>query len=600
MEAALTTAARLENGPALVASLRPIAAGLATTRGAMDRALAMPKASRDQAAIGQYLPQMADALAKLEPVLNRIQDVAATADPSLSALAAIARAVQDMRLAAGGRAAGLNAALGNARPLTPTELAGLDRLQGRIDANRGRIEAGIDQIGNPPRLVEAQRAATASYFGEAEPFLNHQIDLSRDGKPYTITIEQLTGATVPTLMTVLKVRDAALAEATERAAAARGSAWLTLIVTGLVELALLAVLAIVTVVLRRRMVAPLGQLTEVVSTLAGGRHDLAVPAIGRRDEIGQMAGAIDTLRQNAIAAVALAEESARAQEARQARVQRIETLTRTFDQDSQARISSVLGGAAQMSKRAAVASSSTEAASAASSEVQSASEVALHNVETVAAAAEELASSITEIARRVGHSAEMAGKAVSETQSANERVNGLAQASERIGEVVRLINGIASQTNLLALNATIEAARAGEAGKGFAVVASEVKNLANQTAKATEDISAQVAAIQNEASEVVTMIGGIATTIAEMSEIATGVAAAVEQQNAATAEIARNVNEAATGTQTVSSRIARVSQSIGESSQAATELQSALGGLSSEAQALTGEIGRFIEAVRAA
>jgi methyl-accepting chemotaxis protein len=600
LEAAITAAGQLDDGDRLVAGLQPIGAVLRAVRAATDPLLARPKAERDQAVVANYLPQMADALAKLEPVLNRLEDSAATADPSLSVLAAIARAVQDLRTAAGSRAATLNTGIGPGRPLSPAELATVDRLQGRVETDRARIEAGIDQIGNPPRLTEALRAAIAGYFGGAGPFLDRQVELARAGKPYTITIDELTKELVPQLAVVIKMRDAALAEAAERASAARAGTRLDFILTALAELALLGLLAGSTLVLRRRMVAPLGQLTAVVTSLAAGQHDIAVPAIGRQDEIGQMAGAIDTLRQNAVAAAGLAAENARAQEARQLRVRRIEALTQSFDQDSQARISSVLTGAAQMSRRAAAASTSTEVASAASAEVQSASEVALQNVETVAAAAEQLASSITEIARRVGHSAEIAGKAVTETQSANQRVGGLAQASERIGEVVKLINGIAGQTNLLALNATIEAARAGEAGKGFAVVASEVKSLANQTARATEEISAQVAAIQTEASEVVSMIRGIADTIAKMSEIATGVAAAVEQQNAATGEIARNVNQAATGTQTVSSRIARVTQSIGESNQAATELQGALGSLSSDAEALTRDIGQFIEAVRAA
>ncbi len=254
----------------------------------------------------------------------------------------------------------------------------------------------------------------------------------------------------------------------------------------------------------------------------------------------------------------------------------------------------VTSSAQELMSTAESMAATAEETSRQSEAVAAASEQATTNVQTVAAAAEEISKSIEEIGRQVEQSANIAGRAVEEANKSNTAVESLAHAAQKIGEVVELISNIASQTNLLALNATIEAARAGDAGKGFAVVASEVKSLANQTAKATEDIAAQIAGMQEATSGTVESIKGISATISEISEIASAIAAAVEEQGAATQEISRNVQEAATGTQEVTSNITSVNDAAVETGKSAGGVLEAAQELSKQGEALRAEIEKFV------
>jgi methyl-accepting chemotaxis protein len=271
-----------------------------------------------------------------------------------------------------------------------------------------------------------------------------------------------------------------------------------------------------------------------------------------------------------------------------------------FEANVKAVVDTVASASTELQSNAQSMSATAEETNRQSSAVAAASEQATANVQTVASAAEELASSVAEIGRQVSQSASIAAMAVDEAKRTDATVQGLSEAAQKIGEVVRLISDIASQTNLLALNATIEAARAGEAGKGFAVVASEVKSLANQTAKATEEIAAQIGAIQSSTNDAVGAIQSIGKTIGEINDIASSISAAVEEQGAATREIARNVQEASQGTTEVSSNIAGVTQAAGETGSAASQVLSAAGELSSQAERLKAEVESFLTTVRAA
>ena len=350
----------------------------------------------------------------------------------------------------------------------------------------------------------------------------------------------------------------------------------------------------------RNLVARLVGLEKTMTRLAGGDLNAEVTSQRSGDEIGQMAGALAVFREGIVQANAAAAAQVVEQQAKQRHAATLATLTSDFGDGATTTLAAVSAAAAQMKGAAERMSSVAAQAKDRTDAVATASAQAATNVQTVAAATEELSSSISEISRQVSESSRIASQAVTQVSRSEQTVTELAQAANRIGEVVGLINTIAEQTNLLALNATIEAARAGEAGKGFAVVASEVKSLATQTAKATEGITAQVAAIQGSTREAVDTIKGIGGIIGHMSEIATSVAAAVEQQGKATAEIARNIQQAAAGTQEVSSHIVGVTAAASESGKTAADVLGSTARLTAELEALGGEVDRFLNRIKAA
>jgi methyl-accepting chemotaxis protein len=352
--------------------------------------------------------------------------------------------------------------------------------------------------------------------------------------------------------------------------------------------------------LGRAISHPVIELAQLMRRLAKGEHSVETPHTARRDEIGAIAQAFAVFKETALAAEKLTHEREREHQAQERRAERLAELARDFDRGVSGVLDAVAAAAAEMQKTAGAMAKTAEQTRRQSDSVLAASHQAASNVNTVAAAAEELASSVGEIARQVSLSTDVSSKAVGEADRTNATMKGLLDASQKIGAVVALINDIASQTNLLALNATIEAARAGEAGKGFAVVASEVKSLANQTAKATEDIATHVSGIQQASGEAVGAIENIGTTIGEISRIATAIASAVEEQTAATSEISRNVQEAAVGTSAVSDNIGGVADAAGRTGGAAQEVLAAAGRLTEQAETLRAQVDRFLGDVKAA
>ena len=345
---------------------------------------------------------------------------------------------------------------------------------------------------------------------------------------------------------------------------------------------------------------PIRRLTHAMTRLAEGEWSTEVPGIVRKDELGEMANAVNVFKINGVEAKRLAAEQEAERTEKAQRAERLDTLTRAFETKAADLVSGVSSAATELQATAQSMSGNASQATQQAINVAAAAEQASVNVQTVAAAAEELAYSVSEISSQVAQSAKIASKAKEDAKRTDGVVQALAAGAQRIGEVVGLINTIAGQTNLLALNATIEAARAGDAGKGFAVVASEVKSLATQTAKATEEIACQVTHIQTATKEAVSSIQQIGATINEVSEIAAAIAAAVEQQGSATQEIARNVQQAAAGTQDVSSNIAGVSQGANDTGTAATQVLGAAGELSQQAEHLRSEVNSYITGVKAA
>jgi len=352
--------------------------------------------------------------------------------------------------------------------------------------------------------------------------------------------------------------------------------------------------------LNRLIARPVGRLTSVMNRLAGGDLDIDLSDAERRDEIGAMARAVQVFKDNAVERARLEAAQAAARTTKEKQVQAVEQLLGAFDQEMRGVLGTVTAAVGQLETTASSLSLSAESSANGASSAALSAEHASANVNSVAAASEQLAASIKEIARQVESSRDIAVKASAAAEETDGTVRSLVDTTQHIGQVVNLIRDIANQTNLLALNATIEAARAGEAGKGFSVVASEVKNLANQTAKATEDITAQIEAMQGVSNAVVTAIREIGAVIAEINGISGEIAAAIEQQREATQEIARNVYEAAEGTKGVLDSAKDVTERARETGTSAGEVLEAAGSLSRQSASLRDKVERFFRDIRAA
>ncbi|WP_262271208.1 methyl-accepting chemotaxis protein [Microvirga yunnanensis] len=390
----------------------------------------------------------------------------------------------------------------------------------------------------------------------------------------------------------------ALAESADDGAELANETSTTLVASAVVGL--LSALGLIGAIVIVGITRPLGAMAGAMEQLAGGNLSVAVTGTERRDEVGALARSLQVFKDNAVEARRLAAAQEAENQAKMRRAELLDQLTKRFEMNVSALTQGLSSAATEMEATAQSMTSIAGQTTSQSLAVASVAQQTSANVQTVAAATEELSISIREIASQVSQSSQIAERAVEGARRTNGTVQELATMADKIGDVVQLINTIAGQTNLLALNATIEAARAGEAGKGFAVVASEVKDLANQTARATEEISQQIASVQQATGQTVAAIQEIARTITEMSQISVSIAAAMEEQGAATAEIARNVQEAARGTERVTGSIADVQNGAGETGSAASQVLGAAQELSRHSHDLGREVSSFLQDVKAA
>jgi methyl-accepting chemotaxis protein len=563
-------------------------------------AIGKPKAARRAALNKEYSDVVLALLATLDKASVSLAAAVKLSDPLVDQLLTVKQMAWLVRLKTG--EASLLVSNGISSVGVPANARqSYDRFLGGIDTAWAGLESAIAGMRLSPGLAEAiKETYTATYEPQFVALRDRLLDQALKGEKPEMTASEWSPLTVGRQGASVVVAERALDAAREHSRAQQSNAERALILqlsmlVGALALAIGSMIAV-----RRRVIQPLRAIRDAMLKVAGGDLHADVPFAQRRDEIGGLAGALATFRQNAVEKSQI-EDQQRLQDSRIAERQRaIEGYIGTFE----TQVRGTLGALREASEQMRTTSDGMSAVSdRTNSQVHmavKASGEASSNVNSVAAASEELSASITDISRQVSHAASIAGRAVEQARQTDGTVQGLVTTASRIGEVVGLINDIAGQTNLLALNATIEAARAGEAGKGFAVVASEVKSLATQTAKATEEISQQIAAVQKVAGDATEAIKGIGGIIGEVSQVATAIAAAVEQQGAATQEITRSTQQAARGTNEVSDNIKGVLAGADATGAAALNVKSASEALSTQTRQLGDQVDAFLSSIRAA
>jgi methyl-accepting chemotaxis protein len=588
----------LEDGDAVAATIDGVKTKFNVLREAIASALVAPADTR-RAAGTKIVADNAVLNAEITTLLDDQVRRLAALDGVAYRLASNANVAMTLRDIGGLNASMHKSLVAAKRVATDAEKLDLARSNGRTEQ---LLMTLLDVRKNPSAPVSVRAALDKLQSDYVERF-GKSLKSARDGAAsgkYEQDVNTFYDESQIGLAAIITVRDAFYDNAEQVLEAAHSSARFSFLVALAGLIAVVAAGCGMIVMVSRCILKPIAALTGRMSRLAAGEAAEEIPGAARADEIGAMAAAVQVFKDNKIRADRLAAEKEAENEARMRRAHALDDLTRAFETKVGELVGGLSSASSLMEKTAQSMAETAGTTNRQAAVVATASEQTSGNVQTVASATEELTSSISEISRQVAQSTEIASRAVDNARRTGDTARSLAEGAQKIGDVVTLIQSIAEQTNLLALNATIEAARAGEAGRGFAVVASEVKSLAGQTAKATTEISEQIAAIQATSDETVAAIRNVVDVITEIDQIGTAIAAAIEEQGSATKEISRSIQEAARGTQEVNSNISGVQRAADDTGAASSRVLGAAEQLSSQSRDLADQVNRFLSEVRAA
>lgn len=580
----------------LIGDLRASDDRINTLRATADIAIGQSKDARDPGVLKEWYPAASAMLRDIGALWLAASREVSRSDVVVGRMAMVKQNAFLMRESAGRQRAMYGANIAAGRKLGAEQQVMAAEWRGAVGLGRQLVRELA--TGAPAPLTEAIAHAEDAYFTRFQADLAEVLKRGAETGAYGLSGADWIKLSNPPLAALVGIKDAAVTVTAAHAGARIETSFLHLMaaVVALLLACGVTIFAIRAVVYR--VARPIEGMNRAMIALAAGDTTIVIPGADRDDEVGEMAKAVAVFREQAVRNTQLMAERAEEERKRAVRQETIDAMTRVFDGQATQSLGAVRDALAGMQARAerlaAVAQDNRERTRSVTANVQEASS----HVQSVASATEELSMSVVEISRHVTASTDITRRAVTEAEATNGLIQGLADAADRVGQVVQMIGGIAAQTNLLALNATIEAARAGEAGKGFAVVASEVKSLATQTAKATDDITTQIAAIQEVTRDSVAAIRTIGATIAEVSGIASSIASSIEEQGTATREIAASIQQAASRVQAVTTHINGVDAAATETGDAATNMRAATDGLTRDAARLRDDVDAFLSQVR--